>query len=93
MPALTHPPHPQIEAVLGHELGHWKYGHTLIAFALSQTYALAMLYTFSFAIHTPALYASFGFDPVAAPVLVGLLLFSTVRHALRPSLRPRMSAP
>ena len=36
----------QIEAILGHELGHWKHSHTLIMMAVSQTMLFVQFYLF-----------------------------------------------
>lgn len=66
----------EIEAILGHELGHWKYSHTVFNFIIQQLYTFTMFYVFSQFIDNTNLYASFGF--VDKPVAIGLVLFSQV---------------
>jgi STE24 endopeptidase len=68
----------EILAILGHELGHWKLGHTLTSFAITQTYFGAAFYFFSLTYGAQDLYSAFGFDenpsrPV--PSIIALLLF------------------
>uniref|UniRef100_A0A6S8ENZ2 CAAX prenyl protease n=1 Tax=Aureoumbra lagunensis TaxID=44058 RepID=A0A6S8ENZ2_9STRA len=73
----------EIVAILAHELGHWSHGHTLLAFAVTQTYFFASFYFFSRAMAAVDMYRSFGFrairgtkSPTAgAPIIVGLMLF------------------
>ncbi|KAJ1915401.1 zinc metalloprotease [Mycoemilia scoparia] len=67
-------------AVLGHEIGHWKMGHTismLISFAIE---SFAMLYVFSIFVHEEALYNSFGFSTM--PAVIGLKLFMFIYSPL-----------
>ena len=71
----------EILAILGHELGHWKLGHTLSSFVITQLYFGASFYGFSlcYGSHATAveLYQAFGFDGVSRPIptIVALLLF------------------
>ena len=67
----------EILAILGHELGHWKLGHTLINFVVTQVYFGAAFYFFSLTYGSQDLYAAFGFnDPTnPAPTIVALMLF------------------
>ena len=68
----------EILAILGHELGHWKLGHTLANFAVTQFYFGAAFYAFSLCYGTEELYAAFGFDGGSeriVPVVVALTLF------------------
>lgn len=67
----------EILAILGHELGHWKLGHTLSNFATTQAYFGAAFYVFSLMSKSDDLYAAFGFnDPSRpTPTIITLLLF------------------
>lgn len=68
----------EILAILGHELGHWKLGHTLTNFVVTQVYFGAAFYFFSLCYTSKDLYAAFGFDSpdqASAPMVVALLLF------------------
>lgn len=70
---------PEIVAVLGHELGHWKFGHTLKNFAIINVYIGALFAVFSTVIDDPDVYAGFGFacgSGASCPVLIGLLIFA-----------------
>jgi STE24 endopeptidase len=71
----------EILAILGHELGHWKMGHTVTNFVISQLYTGAALYVFSLCYSSNELYRAFGFDDGSRPVptIIALILFfSTV---------------
>lgn len=68
---------PQIVAVLAHELGHWKLGHTLCLLAYAQALLLTQFAAFAAVRSSPALFAAFGFRE-ERPALMALLLFSTV---------------
>lgn len=67
----------EILGILGHELGHWKLGHTLTNFAVTQLYFGAAFYCFSLCTdNSKELFAAFGFSthkPV--PTIIALLLF------------------
>jgi len=67
----------EVEAVLGHELGHWKRGHTTKLLAIVQTHLLSVFTLFSVFIHNQSLYRSFGFVN-EQPILIGFLLFNEV---------------
>ncbi|KAI7905574.1 peptidase family M48-domain-containing protein [Cokeromyces recurvatus] len=66
----------EICAVLAHELGHWKMGHTLKLLAVNQVYLLSIFWLFSFFIHNRQLYQDFGFSTM--PTLIGFLLFQFI---------------
>ncbi|CAO3647311.1 unnamed protein product [Mucor fragilis] len=66
----------EICAVLAHELGHWKMGHTLKLLAVNQVYLLSIFWLFSFFIHNKQLYQDFGFNTM--PTLIGFLLFQFI---------------
>ena len=67
----------EILAILGHELGHWKLGHTLTNFAVTQVYFGVAFYFFSQCYTSKDLYAAFGFDSETSevPTIIALLLF------------------
>ena len=67
----------EILAILGHELGHWKLGHTLTNFAVTQVYFGAAFYFFAQCYTSKDLYAAFGFDDPdhAVPTVIALMLF------------------
>lgn len=65
----------EVEAVLGHELGHWYHSHTLINLLISQVHLGFFLFFSSTMIYNPEVYESFGFHGVRAP-MIGLMLFS-----------------
>lgn len=68
----------EILAILGHELGHWKLGHTLSNFVVTQLYTGAMFYSFSIVFNSTELFESFGFAASAegTPTIIALLLFT-----------------
>jgi len=68
----------EILAILGHELGHWKLGHTLSNFVITQLYTGAMFYCFAFVLNNSAeLFAAFGFSKsLPIPTIIALLIFS-----------------
>jgi len=67
----------EILAILGHELGHWKLGHTLTNFAVTQVYFGVAFYFFSQCYTSKDLYGAFGFDSTTSdvPTIIALLLF------------------
>jgi STE24 endopeptidase len=67
----------EILAILGHELGHWKLGHTLSNFVITQLYFGAAFYFFSLCYQSEELYAAFGFNDSGrpTPTIIALLLF------------------
>lgn len=67
----------EVEAVLAHELGHWKMGHTTKLLAISQVHLFYIFALFSVFIDNNSLYESFGFHN-ERPVLIGFLLFNNI---------------
>jgi STE24 endopeptidase len=67
----------EVLAILGHELGHWKLGHTLSNFVITQIYFGTAFYFFSLCYASEDLFAAFGFDDPArpTPTIIALLLF------------------
>lgn len=65
----------EIIAILAHELGHWKLGHTTRLFGISQVNLLYVFSLFSVFINNVSLYSSFGFL-TEHPIVIGFILFS-----------------
>ncbi|OAA56384.1 CaaX prenyl protease [Cordyceps fumosorosea ARSEF 2679] len=65
----------EVLAILAHELGHWKLGHTTRLFGISQVNLLYIFSLFSVFINNKSLYASFGFHNIH-PIVIGFILFS-----------------
>ena len=74
---LTQVHEDEILAILGHELGHWKLGHTLANFVVQQLYFGAAFYFFSLTFGATDLYTAFGFNDPARPAatIIALMLF------------------
>lgn len=68
----------EVVAVLAHELGHWKLGHTPVLFVTSQILLAAQLALFSIVRGAPGLYEAFGFAPGQRPVFAALVLFQSL---------------
>ncbi|KAF2090674.1 CaaX prenyl protease-like protein [Saccharata proteae CBS 121410] len=69
--------HKEVEAILAHELGHWKMGHTTKLLLISQFHLVYMFALFSVFINNQSLYDSFGFH-TERPILIGFLLFNEI---------------
>lgn len=69
----------EILAILGHELGHWKMGHTVTNFVVTQVYTGCMFYFFSLCYNSHELYRAFGFDDESRPIptIIALVLFTS----------------
>ena len=67
----------EIEAILGHELGHWALSHTIQGFVIAQLYTGALFATFNFVSKSKPLFAAFGFSSTAAPIFIALTLFTS----------------
>lgn len=69
----------EILAILGHELGHWKMGHTVTNFVVTQVYTGFMFYFFSLCYNSHELYRAFGFDDESRPIptIIALVLFTS----------------
>ncbi|KPM38829.1 CAAX prenyl protease 1 [Neonectria ditissima] len=65
----------EVVAVLAHELGHWKLGHTTSLFGISQAHLFYIFTLFSVFINNNSLYSAFGFLK-EHPIIIGFLLFS-----------------
>jgi STE24 endopeptidase len=67
----------EVEAVLAHELGHWKMNHTSRLLFISQGHLFYMFALFSVFINNRSLYADFGFHR-ERPDIVGFILFNEI---------------
>ncbi|XP_010624212.1 CAAX prenyl protease 1 homolog isoform X1 [Fukomys damarensis] len=63
----------EVLAVLGHELGHWKLGHTVKNIIISQMNSFLCFSLFAVLIRRKELFAAFGFYD-SQPTLIGLLI-------------------
>ncbi|CAL8296286.1 unnamed protein product [Arctogadus glacialis] len=64
---------PEILAVLGHELGHWKLGHTVKNIVISQMNSFLCFFLFAVLIGRRELFLAFGFND-SQPTLIGLMI-------------------
>jgi len=74
---LLENPHEEILAILGHELGHWKLGHTMKGMALGLVQMFVIFYLYGLVMYNDSLFNSFGFGDTRA-VIIGLFLFSMI---------------
>ncbi|XP_062863298.1 CAAX prenyl protease 1 homolog [Trichomycterus rosablanca] len=63
----------EVLAVLGHELGHWKLGHTVKNIVISQMNSFLCFFLFAVLIGRKELFTAFGFLD-SQPTLIGLLI-------------------
>ena len=63
----------EIVAILGHEIGHWKMGHTVQNLVISQVQIFLIFYSLSFFLGNEVMYHTFGFNDT--PTFIGLTLF------------------
>ncbi|KAL3150901.1 hypothetical protein ABBQ32_000651 [Trebouxia sp. C0010 RCD-2024] len=71
----------EVTAVLAHELGHWKLGHTPKNFLLGQVVILSQMSLFTFFRAAPGLFESFGFLK-QQPVFMSIVLFQLLQGPL-----------
>ncbi|KAJ7989219.1 hypothetical protein DPEC_G00317230 [Dallia pectoralis] len=64
---------PEVLAVLGHELGHWKLGHTVKNIVISQMNSFLCFFLFAVLIGRKELFMAFGFYE-SQPTLIGLMI-------------------
>jgi STE24 endopeptidase len=76
----------EIEAILAHEIGHYKLGHVAKNLAMSVLQTGALLFLMGRALSLPGLYGAFGMDsmPVHAGLVFFLLLYTPVSLVLTP---------
>lgn len=65
-----------VVAVLAHELGHWKEGHTVRQFVSGQVVSFVQFGLYTVVRNTDAIFTSFGYSD--KPALIGLLLFQFI---------------
>lgn len=73
----------EVEAVLAHELGHWKKGHTTRLLLISQFQTFYIFALFSAFLNNDSLFRSFGFYH-EKPIMIGFLLYSAVSSCTEP---------
>ncbi|KAF2740534.1 CaaX prenyl protease [Polyplosphaeria fusca] len=67
----------EIEAVLAHELGHWKKNHTSSLLIIGQAHLFYVFALFSVFIENKSLFNDFGFHK-EMPTIIGFLLFNEI---------------
>ncbi|CRG87993.1 STE24 endopeptidase [Talaromyces islandicus] len=65
----------EVVAVMSHELGHWKLGHTTKLFGIAQFHMFYIFALFTAFVNNKSLFESFGFYN-EMPIMIGFLLFS-----------------
>eukprot|EP00743_Colponemidia_sp_Colp-15_P000491 GILK01000555.1.p1 GENE.GILK01000555.1~~GILK01000555.1.p1 ORF type:complete len:169 (-),score=28.05 GILK01000555.1:160-666(-) len=66
-------------AILGHELGHWKFGHVTKNMIVASVQVLVQFFLFGKVMNSVPLYTSFGFDATTSySVIIGLIVFSQI---------------
>lgn len=69
----------EIVSVMCHELGHWKYSHTLKGLLITEVQLFITFFLFKIIYINDSFYKQFGFE--SKPIIIGLILFS---HLLSP---------
>lgn len=67
----------EVVAVLAHELGHWKMGHTSKQLIVAQFHIFTIFALFSVFINNRSLFNSFGFH-YEQPTIIGFMLFNEI---------------
>jgi STE24 endopeptidase len=65
----------ELEAVLAHEIGHWKHGHVLRMLIVSLASSLVMFFVFDALLKQDAFFAAFGFSSVSIHSLLFISSF------------------
>ncbi|KAG8934708.1 hypothetical protein FRC02_009410 [Tulasnella sp. 418] len=87
---INNNPEEELEAVLAHELGHWKYSHPTKMLLVSQIHLYITLSLFPPFLTSPPLLRSFGFSREVSknpPILIAFLLFQMVLGPLETVLK------
>ncbi|CAD7941995.1 unnamed protein product [Amoebophrya sp. A120] len=82
---LLHLPHDAILAILGHELGHWKKGHTLWNLVIGSVQLFCVFYIIGMVLYSPesaAIFASFGMQHALHSKMMGVMLISMLLEPL-----------
>jgi STE24 endopeptidase len=66
----------EIYATLAHELGHWKYSHTISLMLISFAQYFVMFYFFKFFQHSESIFASFGYKDKS--IFIGVNLYMEI---------------
>ena len=66
----------EIEAVLGHELGHWKKSHNIKLLCFSSFHIFILFYIFGYFIGNEKVFVSFGFKNIS--IFIGLTLYMSL---------------
>lgn len=64
----------EVVAVLGHELGHWKYSHMLKNLAIVQVKIFLSFFVFGKLMNVPFIFEAFGFPIGDQPILIRLII-------------------
>jgi STE24 endopeptidase len=80
----------EVEAVLAHELGHWKKGHTTKLLLIGQVHMFYIFALSSVFINNKSLFNAFGFYN-EQPIIIGFMLFSAVLSPTDPVLKLLMN--
>ena len=67
----------EVVAVLAHELGHWKMGHTMRQLGIAQFHLFFTFALFSVFLHNTSLFQAFGFHS-EQPIIIGFMLFNEI---------------
>lgn len=70
----------EILAVMGHELGHWKFNHFWKQMIISFVNVFVIFYVYSFFRNDESLFVSFGFNEKS--ILIGTMLFVSILEPL-----------
>jgi len=76
---LLHLKHDDILAILCHELGHWKFGHTLVNLFISSAHIFVLFWLFGIVMYSEvskAMVVQFGYGEDTDAVMVSLMLFT-----------------
>lgn len=63
----------EIEAVLGHEIGHWKKSHNIKTLIITFIHVFILFYVFGFFMNDERIFLSFGFENKS--IFIGLYLY------------------
>ncbi|CAD7963843.1 unnamed protein product [Amoebophrya sp. A25] len=82
---LLHLPHDSILAILGHELGHWKMGHTTWNMLLGSVQLFLSFKLVGTVLYSPAkdaIFASFGMEEASHSVMVAIMLIGLLMEPM-----------
>lgn len=76
----------EVEAVLGHELGHWYFMHPTKLLCISQVHIFTVLALFPAFLHAPQFVRAFDFSQAVSatpPTIVAFLMFQVCFNVFR----------